>query len=323
MGARVLHNLSQCRLCGMSFLCLVVVCLAARADITLDLAYIGDPGNTADDTGFGAVSYPYYISTYEVTVAQYVEFLNSVAQSDPYGLYSSSMASDPLGPSILRSGSDGSYAYTAVSGTEGQPVRWVSWYDGLRLCNWLSNGQGTSSTETGSYDMAEGAWTLRGSNATWVLPTEDEWYKAAYYDPATGTYYDYPNGTDDVPPEPMDETTPRTMNFGDDPYWQGGVYFTSTGQTTGASPYGTYDQGGNVREWMETRSVQFPDHMIRGGAFTEPAMFLYSGTTQGTDPDTEGYIGFRLIYIIPEPSTVALLFLGLLGCALRWTRWQA
>ncbi|NCC23174.1 MAG: PEP-CTERM sorting domain-containing protein [Alphaproteobacteria bacterium] len=316
MGGRVLQNRSQCRLWGVSFLCLVAVCSAASADLTLDLAYIGAPGNTADNTGFGAVSYPYYISTYEVTVAQYADFLNSVARSDPYGLYSSSMASDPLGASILRSGSDGSYAYTPVSGTEGQPVRWVSWYDGLRLCNWLNNGQGNSSTETGSYDMAEGAWALRSSTATWVLPTEDEWYKAAYYDPDTGTYYDYPNGTDDVPAEPTDGTTPRVFNFGDDPYWQGGVYFTSTGQTTGASPYGTYDQGGNVREWMETRSVQFPDHMIRGGAFTEPAMFLYSGTTQGTDPDTEGYIGFRLIHIIPEPSTVMLLILGGLACLL-------
>ena len=301
-------------------MCLYAFCLSTNADLVIDLTYIGNPGNDADDTGFGAVNYSYYISTYEITVAQYTEFLNAVASSDPYGLYNPSMETGPLGAFIVRSGEDGSYTYATVAGTEDQPVRYVSWYDGLRLCNWLGNGQGSSSTETGSYDMVEGTWALRGSNATWVLPTEDEWYKAAYYSASNALYYDYPNGTDDVPSEPTDETTPRAMNFGDDPYWQGSVYFTSTGQTTGASPYGTYDQGGNVREWMETRSVQFPDHMIRGGAFTEPALFLYSGTTQGADPETEGLIGFRLVYIIPEPSTMLLLLFGAAVLALNRKR---
>lgn len=305
------HNAKQPHPLVVFCMCLAALCSGAHADLTVDLTYVGNPGNAADDTGFGAVAYPYYISTYEVTVAQYTEFLNATASSDPYGLYNSSMETGPLGPFITRSGEDGSYSYTTVSGTDDQPVRYVSWYDGLRLCNWMANGQGSSSTETGSYDMAEGTWALRGSNATWVLPTEDEWYKAAYYSASNALYYNYPNGSDALPVEPTDETTPREMNFGDAPYWQGTVYFTSTGQTTAASPYGTYDQGGNVREWTETRSVQFPDHMIRGGAFTQPALYLYSGTTQGTNPDTEGLIGFRLVYVVPEPSTLLLCLSGL------------
>ncbi len=232
-------------------------CCRSHSDVIIDLTYIGNPGNPADvDTGSGAngaVSYDYYIGTYEVTVGQYTEFLNAAAQSDPYGLYHSSMETGPLGPFIIQTGSDGSYTYAAVPGTENQPVRWVSGFDAMRFCNWMQNGQGTADTETGSYNLTLGdpTFVTREPGATWALPTLDEWYKAAYYSPM-GVYYDYPNGSDDVPPEPTDETSPREMNFGDLPFWQGSVVYTSTGETTGQSPYGTFDQGGNVREWTET-----------------------------------------------------------------------
>ena len=62
--------------------------LSGWADVVFDLTYIGDAGNANDaSTGLGSVNYDYYIGTYEVTVAQYTEFLNAVAASDPYGLY--------------------------------------------------------------------------------------------------------------------------------------------------------------------------------------------------------------------------------------------
>ena len=227
---------------------LMVVSCQLKADVIFNMTTIGDPGNAADSTGFGSVGYTYEISTYEVTVAQYTEFLNSVAQSDPYGLYTGSMQSGPLGAFITQSGTDGSYTYTAVPGTENQPVRWVSFYDAARFCNWLANGQGSSSTETGVYDMAQGASVTRSTNATWVVPSEDEWYKAAYYDPVNEVYYTYPNGSDAEPLEPTDATTPRDMNFGGQPWWQGTVIYTSTGETSGQSPYGVHDMGGNVEE---------------------------------------------------------------------------
>ena len=212
------------------------------ADLTIQMTTVGNPGNSDDapywdNLHFGGVDYVYQISTYEVTVAQYTEFLNATAASDPYGLYNEYMMGGvQSGDIIAQSGMDGSYTYTAVSGAENQPVRYVSFYDGLRLCNWMANGQGSASTETGSYDMAEGNWVTRGANATWVLPNQDEWYKAAYYDPVNDVYYDYPNGSDAVPEEPTDGTTPRDMNFGDVPYWQGNQYYTSVGETTGQSP---------------------------------------------------------------------------------------
>lgn len=66
------------------------------------------------------------------------------------------------------------------------PVNYVSWYDTLRFANWLHNGQltsaqGPSTTEDGAYEMSPASNVLRKSGARWVLPTEDEWYKAAYH----------------------------------------------------------------------------------------------------------------------------------------------
>ena len=308
---RRLHSL----LLGHIFTTLLIFPLPGYADLVI-------PMTTIDDPGEGGVDYVYSIGTYEVTVAQYAEFLNAVAASDPNGLWSGEMESGGgIGiPIITRSGEDGSYTYTAVAGTENEPVRYVSYYDGIRLCNWMSNGQGSGDTETGSYDLSLGADVTRTTNATWVIPSEDEWYKAAYYDPVNDVYYDYPNGSDDVPTEPTDSTTPREMNFGDIPYWQGGVYFTSIGETTGASPYGVYDMGGNVQEWTDTFVA--PSYRVtRGGEFMDGASSMSVTGQQPYDPTTEGdLLGLRLAYIIPEPSTMALVFFGSLSCISGWIR---
>jgi len=292
---------------------------------SMELTLIGNPGNDPDydhpygppydPTYVGGVDYIYQIGTYEVTVDQYTDFLNAKAQSDSYGLYDNSMATGggAGGGFLYQNGSEGSYSYTAQTGKEDQPVRCVTFFDALRFCNWLSNGKADGDTESGSYDMSKGYLVDREPGATWVLPSEDEWYKAAYYDPDTGVYYDYPNGTDDVPAEPTDGTSPREMNFGDTPFWHGTVCFTSAGETTGQSPYGTYDQGGNVAEWLETASVQFPDRNIRGGSFVDDIEGISANQRDGADPGMEGDgFGFR-VALIPEPSTGLLVLLGVLG----------
>ena len=74
---------------------------------SLQFVTVGDPGNLADTTtGLGAVGYTYSIGKYDVTAAQYVAFLNAVASTDPYGLYTQSM-SGPVDCNIQRSGSPG------------------------------------------------------------------------------------------------------------------------------------------------------------------------------------------------------------------------
>ncbi len=304
--------------------CVFFLAGSLYGDVILQMTTIGDSGNTADWTGLGSVNHAYQISTYEVTVAQYTEFLNAAAASDPYGLYNGEvMGSDPLGASILRSGEDGSYTYTAVSGKENQPARGVSFYDACRFCNWLANGQGSGSTETGSYNLSDGYSLGRTANATWVIPSEDEWYKAAYYDPETGTYSTYPNGSDSAS-EPTDSTTPREMNFGDDPYWNpdGGAreYYTSIDETTGRSSCGVADMGGNVEEWTETFEPS-NYRIARGGGLYDYAPALSVTGQDPSDPTTESHLlGIRVAYIIPEPSSLMLVLLGSLGCAWGWKR---
>ena len=52
------------------------------------------------------MSYPYSIGKYEVTNAQYAQFLNAVAVTDPNALYHTSMGSNVRG-GITRSGGVG------------------------------------------------------------------------------------------------------------------------------------------------------------------------------------------------------------------------
>jgi sulfatase modifying factor 1 len=276
----------------------------ARADLTFDLTPIGNAGS-------GGVGYSYSIGTFEVTVAQYTEFLNAKAASDPNGLYNGSMETGPLGAFIVRTGSEGSYSYSAVSGKENQPVRIVSFYDAMRFVNWVGNGQGSGDTENGAYDLSLGIYATRQTNATWVIPSSEEWAKAAYYDAVSNLYHLYPNGSDEVPQEPTDGTTPREMNFGDIPYWHGTVCFTSTGETTGHSPYGVYDMGGNVNEWTDSISDIADFKITRGGSFLSGESALQSSQRTPYEPTIEGDgIGFRVAYIIPEPSTCLLILLG-------------
>ena len=81
-------------------LALLCMSIAAQADVfnlgtgftNLETVAVGDPGNVGEpsggpDTIFGAVGYTYNIGKYEVTAGQYTAFLNSAAQTDPYGLY--------------------------------------------------------------------------------------------------------------------------------------------------------------------------------------------------------------------------------------------
>ena len=163
---------------------------SAASAVDLDWVTVGDPGNACDSQSqgcFGAVSYEYQISKYEVTNAQYAAFLNAVAATDTNGLYNANMGDPNLSRGgIARSGSPGSYTYSAKAWREDMPVNYVSFYDALRFANWLRNGQPTgaqddSTTEDGAYDMSLGSQVVRRADAQVFLPSEDEWYKAAYY----------------------------------------------------------------------------------------------------------------------------------------------
>ena len=269
---------------------------STSASVTMDWVTVGNAGNAADTTGYGAVGYNYQIGKYEVTNAQYGAFLNAAAQTDSYGLYNTNMSDF----GITRGGSSGSYTYSVTTALANRPVVYVSWFDAARMANWMMNGQGSGSTETGAYTLngAISGIVLANAGAQVYIPTEDEWYKAAYYNGATSTYSLYPNGQNSI--------TTADANYG---FIVGSS--TNVGFFTGdPSSYGSFDQGGNVWEWNDA-VIAGSSRGLRGGSWLNDGNFLASSARLDLDPSFEFYdlFGFRLASV-PEPSSLVLTMLA-------------
>ena len=293
-------------------------CVSGAQAVDMETVSVGNLGN-ADDTegdGYGGVDYVYNIGRFEVTAGQYTEFLNAVAETDTYGLYNVSMG-DPSGSwgcNIWRGGSPGSHTYGVDPEWAGRPVNYVSWGDAARFANWLHNGQPAgaqdlNTTEDGSYYL-NGATSstllmavVREPDATWVIPSEDEWYKAAYYDGGSDVYYDYPTGTDDVPSNVLSNPDPdpgNNANFYDGGHTIGSPYYRTLGGDfeNSESPYDTFDQGGDVWEWNEAVVYSWA-RGLRGGSFTVNVNSLHAVYRNGYDQPVFEYndFGFRVAEI--------------------------
>ena len=95
--------------------------VAMIAPVTIDWTLVGDPGNACDTQSqgcFGAVGYAYNIGTYEVTNAQYAEFLNAKAASDPLGLYNTNMGSSGSSAASRAAAARAATRYSAIAGRE-------------------------------------------------------------------------------------------------------------------------------------------------------------------------------------------------------------
>lgn len=296
-------------LCLLSALC--VVRSAPVASVV-----VGHPGNMADTNGLGRVNYAYRIARYEVTLDQYTTFLNAVASVTTNAflidLWSFEMAYDPDVAGIQRTGmgaSEDPYRYSVI-GSGDRPVTHVSWFDAARFVNWVNNGgRSSSSTESGAYTLngaTNGPLPLRSTNAVWWLPNENEWYKAAFYDPAGARYRKYPTG-DSTPvaaAEPPGE--PGSANWNN--VRPRGNKLTPVGAySSSPSVFGTFDQAGNVWEWIDASAGgSNPQAVLRGGSFDADAAASIgvSGRGLASPGGSSRVYGFRLASVTNPPAPV-------------------
>jgi len=253
---------------------------------------IGDAGNMADPlAGYGAVAYEYKISDHEVTIA---EFQQATGAGDGDENYWNS----------------GSHSV----GT-GAPATWVSLFEAMRYCNWLTSGDVNAgaysfgfNNDGDEYFLVDRALAIFTYETIYAVPTEDEWHKAAYYTGNPSDYWSlYANGTDVAP-------TTAEARYNDH---IGSVWIVETGAE---EQNGTYDMMGNVFEWMEN-----PLGVLGGGSYESPEIYLRS-SQRGSEIASGQHdsIGFRPVEIVPEPSTVLLFGIGGVGAwLLRRNRMKA
>jgi formylglycine-generating enzyme required for sulfatase activity len=274
--------------------CVMAVMNVASADlirgINIDFVAIGNAGNPADTggtPGYGTVGYNYRIGKYEVTNAQWNTFTAD--------------AGAPTGNPPTA------YDDSAYFTGDQWPTNNVSWYEAAQFCNYLTSGD----KSLGAYQLgADGSITVdRGSAISdygmiYVIPTEDEWYKAAYYKPDGSGYSLYANGADTAP------TAGGESNYG-------GAIGTPWNVGTGTQEQnGTFDMMGNVEEWNET-SIWGYDRALRGGACNYGAGYLASSFRYNGDPYyVDSGIGFRVASVVgptvvPVPGAVVLGAIGI------------
>ena len=173
---------------------------------TMNFVDIGNAGNADDTTGrpnpAGAVGYAYGLGKYEVSEDMITKF----------------NASQTL--QITKT----------LRGTN-KPATSVSWNEAARFTNWLNTSTGGSAaykfTTSGVNDNIalwgsgdagyDASNPYRNSLATYVLPSMDEWYKAAYYNPTTSTYFDFPNGSNTAPTAVSSGTADGTASASNPP----------------------------------------------------------------------------------------------------------
>jgi len=279
---------------------------------TLDFVNIGYAGNTADTSGYGAVADSYRMGMHEVTIDQFAK----------------ARAAD----SRIGDGDENPYAI----GVNGAASR-TSWYEAAKFANYLTTGDAytgayqfnrervkfpdacvdsnlyennliprglapRSVIGSGVLTVVDRAAAVGTYGTVYVLPTEDEWYKAAYLKSDGSAYTLYATG-DSVPGVEID------ANYGG----SGGTYSTPWDVGTGnAENNGTFDMNGNVWEWNEstwdgTLTTMDESRVIRGGAFNDSEIDLRSSSRNDNNPAGEGgSVGFRVV-AIPEPSSLAMV----------------
>ena len=275
-----------------------------------NFAKIGCTKNRPDRNGVGCVSYTYEIAKCQLSNAEWCVFLNAVGleRALELGLWHKDMATGVLG------GID--EGFTVKPGWEKKPVVYVDYVSVCRYCNWLTTGD----TEKGAYDLSVTP-PRRLEGATYFLPTDDEWYKAAYFDCSIvrllglfdwkrSKYWKFPTRSDELPRQDQ-----ANYQKGDVLAVGGPYYFADVDdESFASSPCGALQMGGNAWEFLETvrktRDGQYVN-TLRGGSFGYTETGLDKGNRDETPYGSRSYVfGARIARKLDgwQPQSTPLRF---------------
>jgi formylglycine-generating enzyme required for sulfatase activity len=283
-------------------------------EFQMEFVTIGNPGNADDFTGnannrfAGAVAYEYGLGKYEVS-------------EDMIDKYNANF------------GTANNLQITKNERGTAKPATAVSWNEAARFVNWLNTSTGgfaaykfTTDGVDDNIDLWTAADTLdyeatnpyRSKRATYVLPSANEWYKAAYYNPNDGTYYDFPTGSDTIPTA-VASGTGTGVNGNNEAVYGGQLGPADVNQAGGLSPYGVMGLGGNVWEADEssldlTNSSSSSYRGMRGGDWVNYFGDLATYSRGANDPTLDyAFSGFRVASLssdappaVPEPSMMVI-----------------
>lgn len=302
----------------------VVLFGSGSNQFSIDFATIGSTGNAPDTTGYptppfptGAVDYTYYMAKFEISESMIAKYNSSYGDAN-------------------------NVAITYISRGPNKPATQVSWNEAARFVNWLNMQVGSPV----AYRFLPGAnnisrWDFRDSvnfdsnnpyrskQATFALPTTNEWYKAAYYSPSTGQYNDYGTGSNQLPQAVTSGNAAGTAVYNQ-------TLEAGPADITNAGAVNEYDimaMTGNVHEWMESAlpTITSPQpassRIIRGGSWMSGVtdqvneinnqLYLSSSATGSFE-----HVGFRVVSLsnsyfsptggggestVPEPGTLVIV----------------
>ncbi len=213
---------------------------------------------------------------------------------------------------------------TAGAWTGNQPAANITWYEAAAFVNFLNtstghqaaynlNGSATALTlwTSGQAWQAGGENLYRHKDAYYFLPNENEWYKTAFHqnDGLTANYWDYATGSNTIPAAVVSGTSSETAVYN-------GISPANVATAGGLSAYGTMGQDGNIGEFTESAHDGINDsgsenRTVFSSDFAGSAANLRPTTANwdAWDPASQGNAnGFRVASVVPEPSSVLLVF---------------
>ena len=270
----------------------------------------------------GGVPYVYGIGQTEITAGQYVTFLNKVDPDgdNPVQPFTGTQLwtnafSPVLNPfsgeiNLVANAAPGTHYQLAASYWGDKPLVNGNMFDFAYFVNSLYNGSTvavdnrrstsplgmhvhlqtryvklSTNISTGMYDLQDSSYPFfqRLNTSGYVIPSENEWVKAAYYSPfatGNGTHYYYYPTVSDTPPtslqtggsQPTVDSLGNVIaanlvrgvaysNYNQTVIWQppyapqsssSGPNVINVGEDRTPSPWLTYDQGGNAVEYTDT-----------------------------------------------------------------------